>query len=418
MRHTTLGKNLLTLLGGVLGAFAVVAGVHVISAFAAAADGDSSTEHLDRVVPYRGTLKYDGALFTGDVEVRVGLYSDASCATNVWLEERSASTGHGTVEVTGGEFTVLLGQYTALTDDLIEEPVLYVKSAYRLPGTTTYSWLGCNLLTRNPYAVWTAAADDFAVTRALTLGEGLDVAGTLTVTGAVRLTSSSSQVRFGLGADGSGPTSGVTGLSWGDGNGLEGIQLTYDLADHALVFEKGYQFFDGTDLLRVDMDDFQTSFLGNLTVGGLTYQTDTSLGGGDLEIQSGHRVYINGSKKGIIFEDTTAGQRGIAFGDGSTSQGAQWLYYTDTNELKLENQFDFDGGDDLIVMDYDTEDVTFPNAVYLNGDLETGYFTVTSSKGSRATARTRSSGRTRAARTGPSRSGRTTATRRRRSACA
>ena len=130
----------------------------------------------DRVLHYQGVLESNGNAPTQPHDFRFALFASSPSAVDLdclladpspncslWSEQLDD------VDVTSGRFAVTLGASTALTDNILGQPALYVGVAVRASGTSTFSKLnGTSRIVPSPLASRAAAAVDFKVTGTLT----------------------------------------------------------------------------------------------------------------------------------------------------------------------------------------------------------------------------------------------------------
>ena len=164
-------KSLLSHLAALL-----VGGAIFGSAFALA-DGDYATQTVvgpELLLPYDGVLMVDGEGFTGARDIKFELYLDQTAtSTSVWSETLS-------VQVYRGNFSVVLGTDTSLTDTLLDAEQLYVGMTIIEKddaGTILNALTGRQAIEAAPYAAWAAKASDFNVTGSLTVGAGAFITG-------------------------------------------------------------------------------------------------------------------------------------------------------------------------------------------------------------------------------------------------
>lgn len=157
----------------------------------ATADSRRDTETVPRVIAYTGTLERDGSGLTVTAGLRFSL-STADSAV-VWTEERSAlatkscaSAADCSVQVHNGAFSVMLGQYVALSDDILDAEDLYLSIAV-YDGATWVNLAGRQRITPTPYAMWSLGSTDLSVGGDLAVSQTATVSGTLDVTGASTL---------------------------------------------------------------------------------------------------------------------------------------------------------------------------------------------------------------------------------------
>lgn len=117
-----------------------------------------------KLIPYVGHLDHDGQPVTGKVAMLVCLVqnSSASCDLAPWKEEFKS------VDVAGGNFSLVLGQSTAIPDTIYNAPNgLYIRAmvgAFDAGGAPTYVQLsGAQRLLSVPYAVNVNQATNFRV---------------------------------------------------------------------------------------------------------------------------------------------------------------------------------------------------------------------------------------------------------------
>ena len=117
--HKTVMLNFAAGFAGALACLLLFAGSQVL----ADADGDPSTENVPRVIPYDGSIDFDGTAYTGALDLRFTLYDDSD--TVLWTETYAASGDSGApVQVYGGVFSVLLGEYVDLSATVLDAEAL------------------------------------------------------------------------------------------------------------------------------------------------------------------------------------------------------------------------------------------------------------------------------------------------------
>ena len=81
---------------------------------------DPAAAQADRRLPYQGTLEFNGAPVTGDVEMEFALFAAASGGTALWTHTQ-------TITVTSGSFSVVLGEQAALPASVVEQARLHLE---------------------------------------------------------------------------------------------------------------------------------------------------------------------------------------------------------------------------------------------------------------------------------------------------
>lgn len=155
------------------------------------ADSRRDTETVPRVIAYTGTLERDGNAVSVMVPMRFAL--STAGGTQIWAEERSALPTRSCsgladcgVAVHSGTFSVMLGQYTALTATVLDAEDVYLSIAVH-DGTDWVSLNGRQRITPTPYALWSLSGTDMSVGGDLSVAQTLDVDGTVDVLGAATL---------------------------------------------------------------------------------------------------------------------------------------------------------------------------------------------------------------------------------------
>lgn len=143
------------------GATAAALGAIAFAAYAQVAAGGSAAP---RLLPYVGHLDHDGVPVSGQVALKVCLVkaADTACSAAAWSEQFDQ------VNVAGGAFSLVLGQNSAIPDDIWKSgsPVFVraMVGATALQGSPTFVQLsGAQRVLSVPYAVNVDAASSLRV---------------------------------------------------------------------------------------------------------------------------------------------------------------------------------------------------------------------------------------------------------------
>jgi hypothetical protein len=153
---------------------------------------DHGSERRARVpFPYTGSLRTGTVDANGTYDFRFALFAsepvgaDTDCLLNdppnctLWDEEITS------VDVSAGRFSVNLGDTAAISDNVVAQDALWLAIAVKEEFDSGFSLLaGAQEILATPWAARAAAAKDYKVTGAMTVGGGLNVtAGGATVVG-------------------------------------------------------------------------------------------------------------------------------------------------------------------------------------------------------------------------------------------
>ncbi|MFO0748147.1 MAG: hypothetical protein U1F43_21185 [Myxococcota bacterium] len=352
-------------LGATAGAFAALLATQAIDAA-----GASSSNIAQGTIPFRATLKKSGTAFSGEVDMRFGVWDAESGGTRLWSEEHSPSVGSGRkrISVYAGELVAPLGAYDDglgnddLKDVIADATPLWVEVEVRTAGANSYTKLsGRQRLVASPYALSSgqAASPTFAsLAVSGSSGSGLQSTAEADVAGSIYF--SKTFGRFGIGINQTGKA-GPHLLVFGD-PGADGGQLRYDTTTNVLDFERTS---DSVAVFSLDLDDGTFTVLGQLHVAQTSQ--DTSTVAGNVTLGSSADLVVD-TLPNVTFTASTS-NNGIAFGD--NDGGVQAVYDPNNDDFVIEkgttaSPGTLSDGSDLFVVDRNGL------VVGIKGDMVTG----------------------------------------------
>ncbi len=336
-------------LGGVLG---VGLAMFALDSFHAAAL--DPTGGLPAVIPYGGQLERDGAGHDGDVDMRFTLYDQAG--DQVWQEEWTDATSQ--VTVYGGRFSVLLGTHAndSVIDAVSDGDALDLGVEVRDGGSAWTTLSGLRRLAPTAYALWGARSTHLNVGGTLTANGTTDIGGDLRVQDGFRAYNSLGQLHVGSDSDGN-ESSGRLGVAFGDPDAGEGVQIVYATTAGAMVVEKGTDFADGDNLLRISgesSDDYRVMIDGAATLGAATFD-------GTLEVDNAEEITISSADASVVMSVGA-----VVYWEDFNGDVTQMHYSTYSNQLIVSHE-------GTILMRWDKDGDTWtqiPGTATVGGRLE------------------------------------------------